>query len=30
MKEYSEFCDFREEIGMFAKGMTFDLYLKGW
>ena len=29
MKEYSEFCDFREEIGMFAKGMTFDLYLKG-
>ena len=29
MKEYSEYCDFKEESGMFAKGMIFDLHLKG-
>ena len=29
MKEYSEYCDFKEESGMFAKGIIFDLHLKG-
>ena len=23
-------CDFKEESGMFAKGIIFDLHLKGW
>ena len=29
MKEYSEYCDFKEESCMFAKGMIFDLHVKG-